>query len=178
MRFALHVHARLLPPPAKPPLPRPPPPPPPDQHSRHNVWLAGLSETSSWHDSHRCPRPSLSSTAILRTDVFIPSVISVLVTSMFWRRRAPAPCILSNYVVMPITRSADGCDEATPPPADPHVTAHFGLVGAPFERAPPAPSPGRSLPVSEPRSIFSSSVRASVNIARYVATSHLNMLTT
>ena len=58
------------------------------------MWLAGLSEMSLSHDSHRRRRPP-PPPATLRVAVRIPSVIPVLVTSMFLRRRALAPCILS-----------------------------------------------------------------------------------
>ncbi len=59
-------------------------------------------------------------------------------------------CALHSFrVVMPITRSADGRNEGSLSP-DPDVTTHIGLVGAPFERAPPTPSPGRFLRVAEP----------------------------
>ena len=65
------------------------------------------------------------------------------------RAKACTRALHSFRVVKPIALSADGRNEATFPP-DPHVTAHFGLVGAPVERAPPAQSPGRFLRVAEP----------------------------
>jgi hypothetical protein len=67
------------------------------------------------------------------------------------RAKACTRALHSFRVVIPIARSADGRNEATRSfPPDPHVTAYFGFIGAPVERAPPGPSPSRFLRGAEP----------------------------